>query len=117
MRTPFRVPLFAEIRKAGPLLTETLRAQRIRLRRPPGGEEIDLEAYFDRHVDFKAGPPMAQGVYQRVVPARRELSVVLLIDISGSTDAWVSSNKRIIDVEREAISDSVATSLGNVGFV
>src|SRR5690606_25464695 len=26
-----------------------------------------------------------------------------LIDISGSTDSWVSANRRIIDVEREAL--------------
>jgi nitric oxide reductase NorD protein len=82
---------------------ESLRAQRIRLRRQLEGEEIDLEAYVQSHADFRAGLPMAQGLYQRVVPARRDLAVVLLIDISGSTDAWVSTNKRIIDVEREAL--------------
>lgn len=82
---------------------ETLRAERVRYRRQFDGEEIDLEAYVESYSDFKAGLPLAQAMYQRVVAAKRDLSVMLLIDVSGSTDAWVSSNKRIIDVEREAL--------------
>jgi nitric oxide reductase NorD protein len=82
---------------------ETLRAERVRHRRQFDGEEIDLEAYVESYSDFKAGLPLAQAMYQRVVPAKRDLAVMLLIDVSGSTDAWVSSNKRIIDVEREAL--------------
>src|SRR5690606_20509613 len=35
--------------------------------------------------------------------AERNLAVTLLIDISGSTDSWVASTRRIIDVEREAL--------------
>jgi nitric oxide reductase NorD protein len=34
---------------------------------------------------------------------RRELAVALLVDVSASTDAWVSANRRIIDVEKEAM--------------
>jgi len=31
------------------------------------------------------------------------MAIMLLIDISGSTDGWISANKRVIDVEREAL--------------
>jgi nitric oxide reductase NorD protein len=82
---------------------EMLRAQRLRLRRQLEGDEIDLEAYIDSHADFKAGLPMAQAVYRTERRARRDLSMMLLIDVSGSTDGWISSNRRIIDVEREAL--------------
>jgi nitric oxide reductase NorD protein len=33
----------------------------------------------------------------------RELAIGLLVDISGSTDSWVSGRLRIIDVEKEAL--------------
>lgn len=82
---------------------EMLRAQRLRLRKQLDGEEIDLEAYVDGHADFRAGAPMAQALYQTCRPARRDMAIMLLIDISGSTDAWISADKRIIDVEREAL--------------
>jgi nitric oxide reductase NorD protein len=31
------------------------------------------------------------------------LAITLLVDISGSTDSWVSAGRRVIDVEREAL--------------
>lgn len=82
---------------------EMLRAQRVRLRKQLEGEEIDLQAYIDGYSDYKAGMPMPQALYQTFRPAKRDMAIVLLIDVSGSTDGWVSANKRIVDVEREAL--------------
>lgn len=82
---------------------EMLRAQRMRLRKQLEGDDIDLEAYIDGYADFRAGLPMPQAVYQTYRPAKRDMSIMLLIDISGSTDGWVSADKRVIDVEREAL--------------
>jgi nitric oxide reductase NorD protein len=82
---------------------EMLRAQRMRLRKQFEGEEIDLDAWIDGHADFRAGLPMAQAVYQTCRPVRRDMAIMLLIDISGSTDGWISADKRVIDVEREAL--------------
>ena len=36
-------------------------------------------------------------------PSRRELAVALLADVSASTDAWVSDDRRIVDVEKDAL--------------
>jgi nitric oxide reductase NorD protein len=82
---------------------ELLRARRVRLRRQLDGEEIDLEACVESAADFRAGLPRAERLYQTLRPARREMALALLIDVSGSTDSWVSGNRRIIDVEREAL--------------
>lgn len=82
---------------------EMLRAQRTRLRRQLDGDEIDLEAYIDSQADYRAGLPMAQALYQTLRRAHREMAIMLLIDVSGSTDGWVSANRRVIDVEREAL--------------
>ncbi|HZP87969.1 MAG TPA: hypothetical protein VFB54_14225, partial [Burkholderiales bacterium] len=82
---------------------EMLRARRMRLRKQLDGEEIDLDAYIDSYADFRAGLPMGQALYQTLQPNRRDLAIALLIDVSGSTEAWVSQERRIIDVEREAL--------------
>ncbi|HJV83196.1 nitric oxide reductase activation protein NorD [Noviherbaspirillum sp.] len=82
---------------------EMLRADRVRLRKQIDGADIDLDAYIDSRADFHAGRPMAQGLYQTWRASRRDMAIALLIDVSGSTDAWVSANRRVIDVEREAL--------------
>lgn len=82
---------------------ELLRARRVRLRRQVEGEEIDLEACVESAADFRAGLPRAERLYQTLRPARREMALALLVDVSGSTDSWVSGSRRVIDVEREAL--------------
>jgi nitric oxide reductase NorD protein len=82
---------------------EMLHAHRLRLRKQFDGEEIDLDATIDGYADFRAGQPMPQALYQRSRPARRDMALSLLIDVSGSTDGWISAHRRIIDVEREAL--------------
>ena len=82
---------------------EMLRAQRVRLRKQLDGEDIDLDAYIEGRADFTAGLPMSQALYQSTRPAQRDFAIVLLIDCSGSTDAWITGNKRVIDVAREAL--------------
>jgi nitric oxide reductase NorD protein len=81
---------------------EMLRPQRMRFRKQLEGEEIDIDAYIAARADFKAGLPLNQGLYQTSRIARRDMAITILIDISGSTEARVSGNKRVIDVEREA---------------
>lgn len=82
---------------------EMLKAQRVRVRKQLEGEDIDLEAFIDSYTDYAAGLAMAQGLYQSYRTARRDMAIVLLIDISGSTDGWISADKRVLDVEREAL--------------
>lgn len=82
---------------------ESLRARRVRLRKQLDGEEIDLDAWIGSRADFIAGQPMAQALYQSTRALRRDMAITLLIDVSGSTDGWISENRRVIDVEREAL--------------
>jgi len=82
---------------------ESLRATRLRLRQQAEGEEIDIDACIDGFAAARAGAALPSGLYQTTRMARRELAVLLLIDTSGSTDGWVSNQRRVIDVEREAL--------------
>ncbi len=93
---------------------EMLRGRRVPLRRQLDGDEVDLEACIDAQADLRAGLPMAQALYRSQKRAKRDLAILLLIDVSGSTDAWVSSGRRIIDVEREALL-LVCIALGALG--
>ena len=82
---------------------EMLRARRVARRRQLDGDEIDLEAYVDSYADFRGGASLSEALYQSQRKAERDLAICLLIDVSGSTDGWISNHRRIIDVEREAL--------------
>lgn len=93
---------------------EMLRGQRLPLRRQLDGDEFDLEACIDARADLRAGLPMAQALYRSQRRTKRDMAILLLIDVSGSTDGWVSSGRRVIDVEREALL-LVCIALGALG--
>lgn len=82
---------------------ERLRPRPIRLFRQVDGPEIDLQSYVTAAADRRAGVTPDGRVYVAVRPGRRELAVALLVDVSASTDAWVSPGRRIVDVEKEAM--------------
>jgi nitric oxide reductase NorD protein len=82
---------------------QLLRARRTRLRRQDDGDELDLDAYIEMHADLRTGRPTRQAIYQTQRAARRDAAIVILIDVSGSTDSWVSERRRVIDVEKESL--------------
>jgi nitric oxide reductase NorD protein len=82
---------------------ELLRAHRVRVRKQLDGDEIDLQAYVEGHADFRAGLPLEQRLYQNERRSRRDMAIMLLVDVSGSTDSWIAADQRVIDVEREAL--------------
>lgn len=82
---------------------ERLRPHRTRLGRQTDGPDIDLGAYVTAYADRKAGQALDDRLYEEVRPARRDLSILLLVDVSGSTDSWVADTRRIVDVEKEAL--------------
>lgn len=82
---------------------EMLQARRVTRRKQLDGDDIDLDAYTDSYADFRAGKYLNEALYQTRRTADRNMAITLLIDISGSTDSWVSANRRVIDVEREAL--------------
>ena len=46
---------------------------------------------------------MAQALYRSQKRTWRDMAILLLIDVSGSIDGWISNGCRVIDVEREAL--------------
>ena len=82
---------------------QKLRAQRQWRRRQADGESVDIDALVLAYSERRAGTFADDHVYQRSLAARRDVAIMLLVDISGSTDAWVEGDLRIIDVEKEAL--------------
>ena len=93
---------------------EMLCGQRTPLRRQLDGDDLDLEACIDALADLRAGYPLAQTLYKSQKRTKRDMVIMLLIDISGSTDGWVTNGRRVIDVEREALL-LVCIALGAMG--
>ncbi|HEX8907297.1 MAG TPA: VWA domain-containing protein, partial [Longimicrobiaceae bacterium] len=77
-------------------------ARRLRLAAQRDGEELDLGACVRALVDLRTGHTVSDRLYAAVRPARRELAILLLVDISGSTTELVGRT-RIIDVEIETL--------------
>jgi len=82
---------------------ERLRPRPLRVCRQRDGLEVDVSAYVTAAADRRAGLAMDDRLYVSRRLARRELAVALLVDVSASTDAWVSANQRIVDVEKDAV--------------
>lgn len=82
---------------------ERLRARRTRLPRQRDGDELDLAACVRALVDTRSGHTVDDHLYVAVRPARRELAIVLLVDVSGSTDTLVTKTLQVIDVEKIAL--------------
>jgi nitric oxide reductase NorD protein len=82
---------------------ERLRARRTRLPRQREGDELDLAACVRALVDARSGHTVDDRLYLAVRPARRELAILLLVDVSGSTDTLVTKTLQVIDVEKIAL--------------
>ncbi len=73
---------------------------RMRLRSQAHGNEIDIDEYIKFHADEHMHEPY---VYIDTRKRERDISSLLLADISLSTDAWAGNNKCVIDVIRESM--------------
>ena len=82
---------------------EWLRPRRTSLKRQPDGAELDVDAVVAAFADRRGGGVMDDRFYIDTRPLRRDVAIALLVDASASTDGWVSRNRRIIDVEKEAL--------------
>ena len=79
---------------------ERLRPRRTPLRQQRHGDELDLDACVRALVERRAGQSPDDRLYVEVRPARRELAILLLVDVSGSTSEKVDDTARVIDVAK-----------------
>ncbi len=72
------------------------------VRRQSSGEEPDLDALVDNFSELAAGKTPSEKVYLSRRKRKRELAVLILLDISLSTDAY-TGGERILDVEKRSV--------------
>ena len=85
-----------------------------RHRRQPQGEDLDLDAAVDSYVEVRAGSFPDEDVYIESQRSRRDLSVLVLLDISGSAGEPSGSGGIVHDHQLSAAADLTA-ALHEVG--
>lgn len=69
-------------------------------RRQTEGEEFDLDAITDLYVDVHSGHTPSEKIYLSKRKKEKDLSILMLLDVSLSSDGYAAGNK-VIDVEKQ----------------
>lgn len=69
-------------------------------RRQTQGEEFDIDAITDLFVDVKSGHTPSEKIYLSKRKKEKDISILLLLDVSLSSDGYAAGNK-VIDVEKQ----------------
>lgn len=102
--TPQRLP--ADLRRTARRLHQqfaALQPGRRWLKQRPDGTELDVDALVRAQTDRSIGRNPSDQLYLSLEKRERDLSCMVLADLSLSTDTWVSSEARVIDVIRDAL--------------
>jgi nitric oxide reductase NorD protein len=67
------------------------------LRRQHSGDEIDLDAVITAYADMRSGMELTDRLLVKRHRTERDLAVMFMVDMSGSTKGWIN------DAEREAV--------------
>jgi len=87
----------------------------VRQRKMEDGDEIDLNAAVDAMVSIRMGHQPDPRISMRHVIKNRDLAVLILLDLSESTNELVEgSEKTVLELTREA-SALVATAINGIG--
>jgi len=76
---------------------EMMRGEDRLLKRQPEGNDIDFDAVISAYTDMKNGLELCERLLTRRHKAERDLAVMFMVDMSGSTKGWIN------DAEREAL--------------
>jgi nitric oxide reductase NorD protein len=81
---------------------EALRPKRVHLSRQIDGDDIDIEAALQAHVDLLASGAHSDRVYKASRSQERDLAVSILLDASRSTESIVAG-RQVLEIAREAL--------------
>lgn len=76
---------------------EALRGEDKRLRGEPYGDDIDLDAVVRAQAALASGEELEERIFARRARHERDMAVLFMVDMSGSTKGWIN------DCEREAL--------------
>ncbi len=108
---PLRVPDSHQLRRAlSPVGLEFERRHR-----QPQGDDVDVDAAVEARVDWRTGHLANEAVYLDVLRRRRDLSALVLLDVSGSAAEMGVTGKPVHEVQRNvaAVLTRVLYTLGD----
>ncbi|HED52439.1 MAG TPA: nitric oxide reductase activation protein [Gammaproteobacteria bacterium] len=76
---------------------EALRGEDKLLKKQPYGDDIDIDALVEALADMQHGAEMSERLFTRRHKMERNIAVMFMIDMSGSTKGWIN------EAEREAL--------------
>jgi nitric oxide reductase activation protein len=85
-----------------------------RRHRQPQGDDIDIDAAVEAHVEVMAGSVPDEAVYLDSLRRRRDLSVLLLLDISGSA-AEAGTVGRTVHEQQRMVVANLTVALHDLG--
>ena len=76
---------------------EMLRGEDKWFKKQQSGDDIDLDAIINAFADMRSGMELPERLFQRRHKAERDIAVMFMVDMSGSTKGWIN------DAERESL--------------
>ena len=73
---------------------EILRGEDKLLKQQPYGDDIDMNAYVDALADLKSGMEMSDNLFTKMHKEERNIAVIFMVDMSGSTKGWINEAER-----------------------
>jgi nitric oxide reductase NorD protein len=90
-------------RRIGRLVRSVRIGRSIRLNRQHDGHDLDIDAVLDAGIALRSGREPDPRVFRSSTSVHRDLSALLLIDVSESTRDRLASGATVLDVERLAV--------------
>ncbi|MFK5984602.1 MAG: nitric oxide reductase activation protein [Pseudomonadota bacterium] len=76
---------------------EALKIEEKRLKRQVNGDDIDIDALVESYAELNMGMELNERVFTQMQREDRNIAVMFLVDMSGSTKGWINQ------LEREAL--------------
>jgi len=76
---------------------EILRGEDKMLKKQPYGDDIDIDALVESFADMASGMEMSENIFTKMHKEERNIAVIFMVDMSGSTKGWIN------DAERESL--------------
>lgn len=73
---------------------EAMRDENRVLKKQPDGENLDIDALVNSLADVRCGMELSSRIYTRAHHVERNIAVIFMIDMSGSTRGWINLAQR-----------------------
>ena len=73
---------------------EYMRGEDKLLKKQPHGDDIDIDALVEAYADVESGMEMSDRLFTKMHKEERNVAVIFMVDMSGSTKGWINQAER-----------------------